>query len=206
MDLVTRLRTYIDFIAMPVTQFADTCGIPRPSMSQLLSGRNKKVSNELISKIHDAFPDLNVLWLMFGQGDMLVKQNSPLSEPQNDVFEDHYTQQSAKPQNVAKTILDFGTVQDSESENLKGQNAGRTPLNQKVQEIDNEVVGDDGQSPASKSSAPLPSGSAKSSVACGAVQSIALQSDRSKRIVNIIVYYSDNSFEAFVPEQYTTNP
>ena len=48
--------------------FADTCDIPRPTLSQLLNGRNKKVSDEVIGKIHRAYPSLNVMWLMFGNG------------------------------------------------------------------------------------------------------------------------------------------
>ena len=54
------------------SQFADTCDIPRPTLSQLLNGRNKKVSDEVIGKIHRAYPTLNVMWLMFGDGEMLL--------------------------------------------------------------------------------------------------------------------------------------
>ena len=54
------------------SQFADTCEIPRPTLSQLLNGRNKKVSDEVIGKIHRAYPSLNVMWLMFGDGEMLI--------------------------------------------------------------------------------------------------------------------------------------
>ena len=53
------------------SQFADTCKIPRPTLSQLLNGRNKKVSDEVIAKIHSAYPSLNIMWLMFGDGEML---------------------------------------------------------------------------------------------------------------------------------------
>lgn len=65
------------------TQFADSCRIPRPSLSQLLSGRNKKVSDELITKIHEAFPRLSVSWLLFGEGSMESDANIRFSEPQN---------------------------------------------------------------------------------------------------------------------------
>ncbi len=195
MDLVTRLRTYIDHIAMPVTQFADTCGIPRPSMSQLLSGRNKKVSNELIAKIHDAFPELNVLWLMFGQGDMLIKKINPVSEPQINGFRDQNSQQTLKSQHVAKTVVDlgdstqFGVRKNDEeySDDLKAEAVNQYDSSSEPLPVQSAV--------SSK-----PSGQ-KVSEGLGAVRNIVQSADRSKRIVNIIVYYSDNSFEAFVPEQ-----
>ena len=83
MDIVSRLKEFINYLAIPVTQFADTCKIPRPSLSQLLNGRNRKVSDELIGKIHEAYPELSVMWLMFGEGTMLFNSNIKTSEPQS---------------------------------------------------------------------------------------------------------------------------
>lgn len=64
MDFVTRLKQYIEFTGLPVSQFADTAQIPRPTLSQILNGRNKKISNELIAKLHEGFPRLNIIWLL----------------------------------------------------------------------------------------------------------------------------------------------
>lgn len=70
--VATRLKHFMDFKEISITQFADTCGIPRPTLSQLLSGRNKKLSDVIVKLIHERFPELSVLWLMFGEGEMLV--------------------------------------------------------------------------------------------------------------------------------------
>lgn len=83
MDIVARLKQYIEYLGMPITQFADTAQIPRPTLSQILNGRNKKISNEVISKLHDAFPALNMMWLMFGDGDIESGANTQTSESQN---------------------------------------------------------------------------------------------------------------------------
>ncbi|MDE5988697.1 MAG: helix-turn-helix domain-containing protein, partial [Duncaniella sp.] len=83
MDLVSRLKHYLDSRQISITQFADECGIPRPTGSQLLAGRNKKVSDEIISKIHSAYPNLNIVWLMFGEGNMVTNGNIEISAPQN---------------------------------------------------------------------------------------------------------------------------
>lgn len=66
--IASRLKLFIDSSGITSTQFADMCGIPRPSLSQLLSGRNKKVSDIMISQIHKGFPDLSIIWLLFGEG------------------------------------------------------------------------------------------------------------------------------------------
>lgn len=70
-SVATRLKLFMDREGLTNSQFADKCGIPRPSLSQLLSGRNKKLSDVVVKQIHDEFPDLSVLWLMFGEGEMI---------------------------------------------------------------------------------------------------------------------------------------
>ena len=69
MDIVSRLKVFLKQNGIANSQFADTCEIPRATLSQLLNGRNKKVSDEIITKIHTAYPSLNILWLMFGDGE-----------------------------------------------------------------------------------------------------------------------------------------
>lgn len=71
-DIVSRIKFFLAQMGIANSLFADVCGIPRPSLSQLLNGRNKKVSNEVIDKIHAAYPEINMMWLMFGDGEMLV--------------------------------------------------------------------------------------------------------------------------------------
>ncbi len=80
MDIVDRLITYRDFTGLTNSQFADKAGIPRPTLSQFLNGRNKRLSDEFTSKLHIAYPDLNILWLLFGEGDMVTSQNIEISE------------------------------------------------------------------------------------------------------------------------------
>ncbi|MDO5396113.1 MAG: helix-turn-helix domain-containing protein [Bacteroidales bacterium] len=73
MDIVGRLKEYIEYLGMQNSQFADKAQIPRPTLSQILNGRNKKISNELIDKLHYTFPNLNIMWLLFGDGEMVHK-------------------------------------------------------------------------------------------------------------------------------------
>lgn len=76
-----RLRSFIEYLGLNGSQFAERCGIPKPSLSQVLTGRNKKVSNQLIATLHTVFPDLNVMWLLFGEGPMVKSSASPESGP-----------------------------------------------------------------------------------------------------------------------------
>lgn len=83
-NVAIRLKHFMDCKSITNSQFADKCGIPRPSLSQLLNGRNQKISDIMVGQIHRAFPELSVLWLLFGEGDMLTVSaaDSDLTENQ----------------------------------------------------------------------------------------------------------------------------
>ncbi len=89
--MVERLKFYIETQGMLTSQFADAIGMPRSSFSQLLSGRNKSISDATIGKIHAAFPELSISWLLFGEGEMLINshpshQPAPSHESQLTIF------------------------------------------------------------------------------------------------------------------------
>lgn len=64
-------RERIEFImngyGLSSSQFADKTGIPRASVSHILSGRNKP-SLEVLQKVATVFPDVDIQWLMLGIG------------------------------------------------------------------------------------------------------------------------------------------
>lgn len=182
MDIVTRLKAYMDHVGLQISQFADLAQIPRPTLSQILSGRNKKISNELLSKLHTAFPLLNISWLLFGDGDMDTlplncggAQNQPAAnvsggqnvneaERMQDKVQDASPMQSSSPKNVEVDTprLDFAS-QSNASEPANAQQA---------------------------------SGQVKKETTR---PQLSLTPDSTKKIQNIMVFYSDNSFEIFTP-------
>ena len=172
MDIISRLKVFLEQNGISNSQFADTCEIPRPTLSQLLNGRNKKVSDEVISKIHAAYPSLNIMWLMFGDGEMLVSHGSSLAE-------------NREVQNLSKTPHDAGmmaggvagsqvarsqrTISFSEG-NTSPSNSGAAALNDASQSIARNV---------NRSGQPVAGGQ--------------------RQIVNIMIFYDDNSFESITP-------
>ena len=213
MDLVSRLKEYISHLQMPVTQFADTANIPRPTFSQLLNGRNKKVSDELIGKIHTAFPELNILWLLFGENEMLEKNSnlSSLNYPKKPVSSqgtpaDTYrntavnqTSERLDTYNHPSETIEFGERFSSDRKSnetdrksfetpefdfdeLQPSSSAAEPNPvEEVQELPSDTIGisfdNDSTTPHNNN--------------C---------SNPDRKIVNIIVYYSDNSFESFTPD------
>lgn len=178
MDIVNRLMTFMEAHGIGSTQFADSCGIPRPTLSQILSGRNKKISDAVISKIHNAYPHLSVLWLLFGEGQMETHANNALSEPQTGVKTPAQTAQT----NVFRPS-DAPSSDDSK-ESADGL-FGPASMGDTLIFEDEESVGDISAEDERMSDAES--------------ATVAIPADGSKSIVNIMVFYSDNSYQSFVP-------
>lgn len=93
MDIVDRLNYFLENSGISKSQFADNCNIPRPTASQILSGRNKKISDEIIAKVHIMYPQLSIMWLMFGEGNMLTSKEVPFAphkNSENSLFENNF--------------------------------------------------------------------------------------------------------------------
>ncbi len=170
MDIVNRLTTFMEAYGIGSTQFADACGIPRPTLSQILSGRNKKISDAVIAKIHGAYPSLSVLWLLFGEGPM---ESGPAPRMQAPV-------QDSAPQNPSQPALrnSFSVDRAENSDDMGGLFSGDT-LFFGDEEAEKET--------------------AKASNPGGEEPVLTIPADGSKSIVNIMVFYSDNSYQSFVP-------
>ena len=175
MDIVSRLKRFIETHRIPVTQFADSCQIPRPTFSQLLNGRNKKVSDEVISKIHAAYPSLSMLWLMFGEGEMETAGNMQISEPQI-VAQDDAAREHPTDSQQDDDLLRFDVTYIADSpENMAKRGA---PFKEQS-EIKNDST------PSS---------------------TINFAPSKGKRVISIVVYYDDKSYESFVPDPTSRSP
>lgn len=63
-----RIELLMKSYGLTPSQFSDRTGIQRASVSHILSGRNKP-SLEVMLKIYEAFPGLDMKWLMTGVGE-----------------------------------------------------------------------------------------------------------------------------------------
>ena len=66
-DFIKRLEIVLEYYSLSASGFADKIGVQRSSLSHLLSGRNKP-SLDLILKIVENFPDIDLYWILNGKG------------------------------------------------------------------------------------------------------------------------------------------
>lgn len=180
-NVATRLKFFMDSEGLSNSYFADTCGIPRPTLSQLLSGRNKKISDVLVGQIHNAYPKLSIMWLLFGEGPMLKIVNPSDVDMYSRMDDD-----GTLPFDVAD---DMQIYSENPSENSYSRSFGKDdnkyrkengvniPSNNReisVNQLDN----------ASKRIAELE-------------REIMKMRSKPRKVVQITVYYDDNTFETF---------
>ncbi len=71
--MTERIQQLINDKKLSATQFSDEIGIQRSSLSHVLSGRNKP-SLDFMLKIKTRFPDVNLDWLLLGEGQMYKEE------------------------------------------------------------------------------------------------------------------------------------
>ncbi len=79
--MIERIKQIITAKQMTASGFADLVGVPRSTISHVLSGRNNP-SLELVQKILDAFPDIRTQWLIRNEGNMSDQTQDLFSQPE----------------------------------------------------------------------------------------------------------------------------
>ena len=176
MDIVSRLKKFLEQAGISNSQFADTCVIPRPTLSQLLNGRNKKVSDEVIAKIHRAYPTLNIMWLLFGDGEMIMGADDAISD--TDKMTATTPSSEGRVDELGQRAISFD----------EDDTSGYRPVNRPSQRVVTPTSVNEAIQSIMRSSTAgrMPRGAA---------------SPDARRVVNIMVFYNDGRFEEFVPQQ-----
>ena len=66
--MVNRIFTFIESLQLTPTEFADKIGVSRASISSIKTGRTQPTLS-LVEKIKRHFPDVDINWLILGEGE-----------------------------------------------------------------------------------------------------------------------------------------
>lgn len=69
-----RIRKVMEYAGLTQQEFSARISIPPSSLSSIFTGRTNPTQKH-VQAIHQAFPEINISWLMFGEGEMLIKKN-----------------------------------------------------------------------------------------------------------------------------------
>lgn len=194
-NIAVRLKLLMERLGISNSQFADECKISRPTLSQLITGRNKKVSDVIISQIHSAFPNLSVLWLLFGEGDMWVNNEDPTLK-----FSDGSAAWKDGNSNVkgGNDRDDDGTISGDEeitienlSDNSKFRQEGKDALAKSKEKGVNTTSDVNQNGNLQEINVDIKS--------TEFLNDLAKIKRKCRKVVQITIYYDDSTFESFYP-------
>ena len=187
--IIERLKKFIAYKQYSSSEFADKINLPRPSLSQIMNGRNKKISNEVFEKIHFAFPELNMLWLMFGEGEMLNNANANTVYERNspNIDKDFTSQPNLFSNSKTTNIQNENNALEYQKYSGSSEDENRTPT------------------PSQQEKKEAPSQTRVKIYKVKRYDSIEnnqnhLSFYKAKQIKKIMILYSDNTFQYFHPD------
>lgn len=75
MSVIQRILQIIDYSGLGVTEFSKSVGVSNGYFAKQ-KAKNANVGSQILEKIVKKYPDINVAWLLTGEGDMLVSREN----------------------------------------------------------------------------------------------------------------------------------
>lgn len=178
-----RILLLMKSLGLNPAQFADEIGVQRSSISHIISGRNNP-SLDIVTKILNKFPDIDSNWLVIGKGSLVGKneinsqenRNNEISRPSETLFDD-----------LSDSL--FSDIQKDNSPKIDNNNIYE--LQRKIEILEGKSKVKENQSESYDKQIEIP----KPVNNCISNSENSQQSNSTKQIVRIIIFYSDNSFE-----------
>ena len=186
--MITRIKKIIHYKKLSSSAFADQIGVPRSTISHILSGRNNP-SLEFIQKVLDTFPELRIEWLVRGEGNMVKSANTLFSDQDFDepLLDELLFESKEKMKGETKDALN---TKAETVEEISSQGSVISPPAKGVVEISKfgEV----------KKGEELPGNDSKSD---SSNNKLERKSDKFERkTVKVILFFNDGSFVEYYPQ------
>lgn len=178
-----RIKQIIEREGMTQSQFADFIGVSRPTLSHVIAGRNNP-SMEIVMKIHQKFPKINILWLLDGEGS--YEGDAVADYPQGSLIEDR----SADDRNIAQHQVKYGDHVASDAEQVKSR------FYQGELFAENPIFPSEGTGNAKKRKE-IPLQTPQNAHYLAETQRERGEKNVSRKIVEIKIFYDDGTYETF---------
>ncbi len=187
-----RLLQFLNDKNISKSEFADSLGIGRSNITHIFTGRNN-VSDKTLSKILSTYPDINPMWLVTGNGEMLIekpelREKIPAEEkPDTTLF------------HMDGDNDDEEDDEEEEDEAFLGGN--KSNVNERVNNSCNiEVKQDEIQVNSSKKMASVSASEFQNELQPVSGTQILQAKSVEKKIQKIVFFYTDKTFSEYYPE------
>ena len=178
--MLDRIQKILQVKKLTPSAFADKIGVPRSTISHVLSGRNNP-SLEFVQKILDSFPDIRTQWLVRGDGNMLMHSNTLFPEEDDATFSSLKKETVAYPEPLKETPE---SVEPPESPEISGQE----PVPEQI-----------------SNSGELKESGGKSEVVAKHDEkpdkNLLSADKKAKKTARVLVFYTDGTFSEYLPSE-----
>ena len=181
---------------MNATQFAEAIGVQRAAMSHIMQGRNKPSADVLV-KISERFETINPGWLLSGKGSMRLPPDNTANDSSGDASiisftNDKYGNTNAKNNIVNKNAgIEPDLFYQHEKNTTDVDTHSEEDIRKEVRSSDkiferNEVSESKNDNKNTE-------------------KEVVIYKERPvKTIDKLLIFYNDNTYEAFIPEKHST--
>jgi len=177
--------------AMNTTQFCEEIGIKPARLSHITNERNK-LSADVIAKIINRFDDINAGWVLTGKGPMKLVPDSPeknIDRKKPDLFNAQRFDDNHSKYNTA--VSNKKSAENDANVHVTPKNPTNTPANEVIRKVNHTlfenrrgeiVIQDDSNKSPEKE--------------------VIIYKERPVKTINkILIFFSDQTYETFIPEK-----
>lgn len=192
--MVDRIKRILEYSQMSTSAFADKIDISRSSLAHIFAGRNQP-SLDVAKKILVAFPEISTEWLIMGMGNML--QSVPVQS---------VAQASATVPSDAPSPTQFDLFAGASESDTEDKSATPSDSNS-MESVDNENINSSEASVLTQDLVQKPQIRAKVRASETNISARESKRDRNinsrgdKKVVQIVFFYEDRSFEVYTPSR-----
>ena len=194
-----RLKSLLQEMGMSQAEFADYIGVGRPSITHIMTGRDK-TSQTVVSKTLLKFPEINPMWLLKGEGEMYrthAEKTIRSSEPKEELVENEQEPASEMKPETKLTEIQTALFEEelpAPAQPVRDVNVPPVPqpaVEQPLPSVPERITPPTPPTPTTVS-APTPSVEKAEVPLAG----------KPRKLRKIVFFYDDHSFEEYWPEEW----
>ena len=130
-----RLLQLLEQLGLTPTQFSNIVGIQRSTLQHIIGGRNE-ISLKVVMAIHDAYPDFNSDWLLYGEGQPFNTQ-TPVSNMENSAYPLFSQVENQENQPDVKTENEFSNLTEEKKSEKVTETVDNKPVEPYIPPVGN---------------------------------------------------------------------
>lgn len=207
-----RLALIIKAKDITPAQLADELGVQRSGISHILNGRNNP-SLDFVQKLLKLYPDISTQWFLYGEGPMMnpypssspvpekrVQESPPKPKPFiMELFPEEDTEETVQPV-LGGEKVDENQTSEIEDQHIIERNTAFENTQKEEPEKNPEVSSHKERPQRHREVEEKTASVKKEPVAELSKEKPPVQHSEGRRLVKIVMFYSDKTFSEFIPE------